>query len=112
MGVQGYQITKTYVDPLKIIEDREYANKKSTRPKKRVLKKGSYLEDQAKIHKLVPGPGKYPHKDEWPSKDKQFKIKFKDRLTDIAELIKEQKRMKRPAPGHYKIMKSLKQLDK
>lgn len=45
IGIQGYAITKTYVDPLKMIEDREYAEKKSTKPKKSLLKKGSYLDD-------------------------------------------------------------------
>lgn len=39
-------------------------------------------------------------------------MKFKDRLTDIAELMQQEKKMKRPAPGHYKITKTLKELDK
>ena len=43
-GIREYRITKTYVDPLRIIADRQYAKgNKHFKPKQKATKKGSYL---------------------------------------------------------------------
>jgi hypothetical protein len=47
-----------------MIEERERG--KVAKPKQKATKRGSFLEDEAKVHKIVPGPGKYPFKDQWP----------------------------------------------
>ena len=110
-GVAGYQIEKKYFDPLKAIEDRENINKrKGQKGRRHVIKRGNYLEDEAKIHKEVPGPGKYTTQQEWPTKSK-MKIQYPDRKTYFSQIMKEEKRNKKPAPGAYNLVKTQKEVE-
>ena len=45
----------------------------SRRLKKYETKRGNYLDDEANMHKIVPGPGKYKFLDEWPKKTKRLR---------------------------------------
>ena len=54
--------------------------KKGGKPKKRIVKRGSFLDDEAKVHKLVPGPGKYKFSSEWPEKAK-LKPRYSEKVT-------------------------------
>ena len=47
---------------------------------------------------------------EWPSKSK-MKIHYPERKTYFAEVMKEQKRNKKPAPGAYNVVKTLKEME-
>jgi hypothetical protein len=60
------------------------------------------------LHKIVPGPGQYPFTDEWPEKP-TLKIKLPDRKTYVDEIMKFEKKEKRPAPGSYNIAPTLKE---
>lgn len=62
------------------------------------------------MHKLVPGPGKYPFTDEWPKKSKSLHPATKKK-TFIEELMEKEKKEKKPAPGHYSIVKSQKEIE-
>jgi len=46
------------------------------------------LDDEAKVHKIVPGPGQYPFTDEWPE-EKKLKVHHADKKTFIDEIIKQ-----------------------
>ena len=82
LGVKGYQISKTYADPVKDIQEREMAKlrKEGGKVKRNVTKRGSYLDDECKVHKIVPGPGKYHFADKWPVKA-HLKPKYPERIT-------------------------------
>lgn len=76
-GVEGYHVNNKYVN----------SYEKSQIPKSE-LKKGSYLEDYAKVHGFVPGPGVYDHaKSLWPSKAKIRKARPPHKKTFIDEMI-------------------------
>lgn len=62
------------------------------------------------MHKLVPGPGKYKVEEAWPEKAK-LKPHYSDKMTEIAEIIKQGKKHKRPGPGQYKLFKSQKEVE-
>lgn len=97
-GVEGYHVDNKYVNSY------ERAN-----ISKSELKRGSYLEDYAKIHGYIPGPGVYDHaKNLWPSKSRIKKEKIPHRKTYIDEMIAREKKEKKPAPGQYKLGKSVK----
>lgn len=73
-GIQGYHVEKKYVD---------YSDANS-KIKKKVLKRGSYLDDYYKVHGGVPGPGVYEHaKNLWPQKPKTIKSKPSEKYTYI-----------------------------
>lgn len=82
--------------------------KEGGKVKRNVTKRGSYLDDECKVHKIVPGPGKYHFADEWPVKA-HLKPKYPERITQIAEIMKSQKKGKIPSPGFYQLNRSLKQ---
>ena len=65
--------------------------KKGGKPRQRPTKRGSFIDDEIKLHKLPPGPGKYPFADDWPEK-KKLKTHFADRMTYIQEIMKQQKK--------------------
>lgn len=45
-SMEGYQVPRNYVDPLKIIEDREILKiKKGGKPRRRATKRGNFLDD-------------------------------------------------------------------
>lgn len=91
-AIEGYQVPREYVDPLQIIEDREMLKiKKGGKPRRRATKRGSFLEDELKLHKIVPGPGKYSFSEEWPEKPK-LKPRYSEKLTFIQEIIKQEKK--------------------
>lgn len=67
------------------------------------------MEDYAKIHGNIPGPGVYNYPAlNWDSKSKHTSKKIipKRKLTYIDELIEKEKKEKNPAPGQYKLFKS------
>ena len=98
-GVQGYQINKSYEDPLKIVQDRDILKiKKGQKSNKYLTRRGNYLDSEVSIHKIIPGPGKYPITMRWPELSK-LKIHHADRKTYLDEILKLAKRDKRPAPG-------------
>lgn len=91
-GIEGYDFEKKYCDPLKQVQEREYAKiKKGTKTRKHVTKRGNYLDDEAKMHKLAPGPGHYICKTEWSEKTKSH-VKPVDRRTVFAEIMRKEKR--------------------
>ena len=49
------------------------------------------MDDEANLHKNNPGPGKYPHKDEWPKKSKSLHGESK-KVTYIEELMAKEKK--------------------
>lgn len=108
-GIEGYHVDSKYVDPLKIIQEREFLKlKKGEKNRKHVTKRGNYLEDEAKVHKIVPGPGQYPTKEEWSNKT-TIKPHYADKRTYIDEIMRREKKEKKPAPGQYEVEKSLKE---
>jgi hypothetical protein len=45
-GIEGYHVDNKYVDPLRIIQDREQLKiKKGDKNRKHVTKRGNYLDD-------------------------------------------------------------------
>lgn len=111
-GIQGYAIEKTYQQGHNVLKAK---NSKPTKEeqKKRQTKRGHYLEDQAKIHGDLPGPGVYNYPaSNWGSKSKASgkKIPFKRKLTYIDEIIEKEMKQKHPAPGQYKLFKDDKEI--
>lgn len=84
--------------------------KKGQKDRRHVTKRGNFLEDEQKAHKFVPGPGQYPITQEWPEKSK-LKIAYPDKQTYVDEIMKSEKKDKRPAPGQYNVVKTLKELE-
>ena len=64
-GFKEYKVCQKYEDPLKMVDDRAYANGKMPRPMQKATKRGSFLVDETKLHKYKPGPGRYKLKTEW-----------------------------------------------
>lgn len=61
------------------------------------------------MHGNTPGPGVYNYdKNLWPQKVTHMKYKPSDRKTYIDEIMKKNKKEKHPAPGQYKLEKTLK----
>lgn len=58
----------------------------------------------------MPGPGQYPLALPWPEKSK-MKIHYPDKQTYVDEIMRSEKKEKKPAPGQYNVMKSLKEMD-
>jgi hypothetical protein len=69
------------------IKQREFLLiKKGLKNRKHVTKRGNYLDDEANLHKIVPGPGQYPLTQEWPEKSK-LKISYPDKKTYVDEIM-------------------------
>lgn len=91
------------------MKSREFASGRKPM-KKHETKRGNYLDDEANLHKIIPGPGKYNFKDEWPKKCKSLHTET-NKTTYIDELMKREKKEKKPGPGQYQIIKTLKQIE-
>ena len=59
--------------------------------KKHEIKRGSFLDDEAKLYKHSVGPGKYKQKDSWPKKTQSLHHESK-KVTYIEELMKKAKK--------------------
>jgi hypothetical protein len=106
-GIEGYDFEKKYFDPIKEVQQRELLKvKKGQKDRKHITKRGNYLDDEANLHKIVPGPGKYPLEMEWPEKSK-LKINYPDKKTYVDEIVQSEKKEKKPAPGEYNVTKTL-----
>jgi hypothetical protein len=57
-GIDGYQVEKKYEETNKVLREKNRVTEKDEARKKET-KRGHYLEDYAKIHGEVPGPGVY-----------------------------------------------------
>jgi hypothetical protein len=57
----------------------------------------------------VPGPGKYSRSEQWGEQEHRPKVKYGEKMTYLDEIIKQQKKEKLPAPGHYNVAKTLKE---
>lgn len=62
------------------------------------------------MHKSVPGPGQYPTRSLWSEKAK-LKIRYSEKKTYVDDIYKYEKKWKIPAPGHYNVVKSMKELE-
>lgn len=92
------------------IAQRELLKKqKGVKDRRHVTKRGNYLEDEEKLHKSVPGPGQYPTRSLWSEKAK-LKIRYSEKKTYVDDIYKYEKKWKIPAPGHYNVVKSMKEL--
>lgn len=86
--LDSYHVEKKYIDCAKIMKDREMGNiKKGQKDRRHVTKRGNYLEDEQKVHKIVPGPGQYPLALPWPEKSK-MKIHYPDKHTYVDNIMK------------------------
>ena len=104
----SYQVEKKYVDCAKLMKERDLGEiKKGQKDRRHVTKRGNFLEDEQKLHKLIPGPGQYAYTLDWPEKSK-LKIHYPDKLTYVDEIMKSEKKEKKPAPGQYNVEKTLK----
>jgi hypothetical protein len=101
-GIEGYQVEGKYEAPLR---DK---NKDEKEEKRKETKRGHYLEDYAKIHGEIPGPGVYDYDaDPWGTAEKpKKKIKPSKKQTFIEELMDRERKQNLPAPGQYKLFKS------
>ncbi|EGR31168.1 hypothetical protein IMG5_116390 [Ichthyophthirius multifiliis] len=68
-GIAGYQVPKRYFDHIKTIQDRIFEEMrvkgKFEKSMKKVTKRGCYLDDEFKLHKITPGPQKYDVSYKW-----------------------------------------------
>ena len=111
-GIEGYNVEKTYQDGSHKAKNKNDKESKEQQ-KRKETKRGHYLEDYAKIHGEVPGPGDYNcPAGKWSvaSKNSKQKLPQAKKLTYIAEIFEKGKKEKRPAPGQYKIFKDEKDL--
>jgi hypothetical protein len=66
-GIEGYHVEKKYFDPLKEIDEKSSLKPtKGDKSRKHVPKRANFIDDETKMHQIVPGPGQYPKVDEWP----------------------------------------------
>ena len=74
----SYQVEKKYVDCAKLMKERDLGEiNKGQKDRRHVTKRGNFLEDEQKLHKLIPGPGQYAYTLDWPEKSK-LKIHYPD----------------------------------
>lgn len=66
-GIEGYHVEKKYFDPKK-----KGIGTEMSKLKVKETKRGNYLDDEANLHKIVPGPGKYKYDLPWPQKSKSL----------------------------------------
>jgi len=110
-GIDGYDYERSYAAPARQMRERQYASqKKGEKSNRKITARGSYLEDAIKVTKGHPSPGQYPLKDEWPKESKSMRNPSKKK-TYLDEVIEHAKREKFPAPGHYNLAKSQKEID-
>ena len=111
VGLEGYRPPRAYFDAQLEIQLREQAKlKKGGKDRRYKTKRGSFLDDQTRLHKSVPGPGQYPSKALWPGKP-ALKVKFPDRKTFVDEIFRRSKRFKTPSPGQYHTFLSQKEVE-
>lgn len=74
-GIDGYEVAKKYIDPLRQIKEREYAKQeKGKKSTKLVTKRGHFLDDLAKSRNYNKAPVQYNVEYKWVSeKDKEKK---------------------------------------
>ncbi|KAL4456933.1 hypothetical protein ABPG74_014571 [Tetrahymena malaccensis] len=120
-GIEGYEISRKYVDPQKQIKDREFAelrdkNKLPTKNKNYVTKRGHFYNDLEKQFKGYPGPNKYKLDYVWVSQNDIEKGRKKPhdtkKNTYIDNIIDESKKRPVPGPGKYNITKTEEQIKK
>jgi hypothetical protein len=111
IGLVGYRAPRAYFDAQLEIELRERAKiKKGGKDRRYKTKRGSFLDEETKLHKPVPGPGQYASQSLWPGKP-ALKVKFPDRKTFIDEIFRRSKRFKTPSPGQYHTFLSQKEIE-
>jgi hypothetical protein len=101
-GMEFYEVSKVYEDPIKLKELRKLASGSPSVKKPYITKRGHYLNDLAKQNK-VPGPGTYPA----PScftKGPQKKPGFSEKKTFIDWIFSWEKKKKFPAPNCYNVL--------
>lgn len=118
-GIEGYQVPREYVDPLKQVEERHYIEMrkkgKCDKPKGVVTKKGSYLDDLIKNLNQKIGPWTYHHAYEYVNKADIEKGKKKPRNTNkltYIDAIFKQKDRAPPGPGKYNVEKPQEEREK
>lgn len=118
-GVEGYEVPKEYVDPLKQIKDREYEEYrkkgKIMKPKGKVTKRGNYLDDEIRLINQKIGPWTYHKPYEYVSKadiDKGKKRPTKTQKDSFIDTIFKNKDRAPPGPGKYNVEKPLEEKKK
>ncbi|CAD8139398.1 unnamed protein product [Paramecium octaurelia] len=109
-GIEGYEVTKKYADPLKQMEDRKFsAQKKGQKNLGYVTKRGHYLEDQKKIYEKLPAPNKYDIVKPWVTEAQSARPRTAPpkRTTFIDQIFKEAKLRGVPGSGKYNVEKPL-----
>lgn len=110
-GIEGYHVEKKYFDAAKQVQERELLKvKKGQKDRRHVTKRGNFLDDETKMRKIVPGPGQYPITSEWPEESK-LKINYPNKQTYVDEIMKSEKKEKKPAPGQYNVTKTMKDME-
>ncbi|CAD8060988.1 unnamed protein product [Paramecium sonneborni] len=109
-GIEGYEVAKKYVDPLKQMEERKFsAQKKGQKNLGYVTRRGHYLEDQKKIYEKLPAPNKYDIVKPWVIQAQTTRSRSAPpkRTTFIDQIFKEAKLRGVPGSGKYNIEKPL-----
>ncbi|CAK73021.1 unnamed protein product (macronuclear) [Paramecium tetraurelia] len=112
-GIEGYEVTKKYADPLKQMEDRKFATqKKGQKNLGYVTRRGHYLEDQKRIYEKLPAPNKYDIVKPWviPLQIARSKSAPPKRSTFIDQIFKEAKLRAVPGSGKYNIVPPLEEV--
>ncbi|EGR28548.1 hypothetical protein IMG5_173130 [Ichthyophthirius multifiliis] len=120
-GIEGYEVPRKYIDPMKQIQDRDFfekreKNKLPTKNNKYVTKRGHFQLDLEKQKSGKPGPGKYNLDYVWVSEQDKEKGKKKPhdtkRNTYIDLIIHESEKRPVPGAGKYNLRKTDEQIKK
>ena len=107
-GVEGYEVPKQYVDPLKQVKEREYIKNqknKGQKDKRYVTKRGNFLDDLQKVSKGIPAPNEYKIVKKWTDDSK--KGAKREKKEDKGD---KDKKASGPGPGSYNLRKDYKKL--
>lgn len=120
-GIEGYEVPREYIDPLKQIADRTFikeAKNKGKKTKQYVTKRGHFLMDLEKTYGKFPAPNAYKTEYKWleakPKEKGAKKIVPKNKGTFL-DVINNEYTLKNfpiPGPGNYNLRKDEKQIEK
>lgn len=100
-GLEFYEVSKVYEDPIKLRETRNFLENKAPSKKNYITKRGHYLDDLAKMNK-TPGPGTYTMNSSWENTSVK-KAVTSERKTYIDWINLNEKKNKFPAPNCYQV---------
>ena len=115
-GFEGYEVPRKYEDPIRQIQEREYAKMREkpgkSKAKFHVTKRGCFLDEDFNQAKGKPGPNSYNVAIRWANPaDKERKVRPTAKNSYIDQIERQAKLRAIPGVGSYNLIKSDKEVE-